>query len=119
HQSNPSNPGTKHLTEALQTTALKVKDGGFVVLLFNSRHQKEWQALKALESAEGISLVGALPLNYSARSVVQDTRKRAMKTDFIIIYAKGKPCSERVRKLAMVPGWISQLPFCTKIRNTR
>ncbi|MFT8491140.1 MAG: DNA methyltransferase [Gluconobacter oxydans] len=107
------------LTEALQTTALKVKDGGFVVLLFNSRHQKEWQALKALESAEGISLVGALPLNYSARSVVQDTRKGAMKTDFIIIYAKGKPCSERVRKLAMVTGWISQLPSCTKIKNTR
>lgn len=98
------------LTKILEKTAAKVKNGGFIVLLFNSRHQKEWQALKALGNAAGVSLVGSMPLNYSARSVVQDNREGAMKTDFIVVYGKGSVRPDRLNQLASVPGWISTMP---------
>lgn len=99
------------LTAILRTTAAKVKDGGFIVLLFNSRHQREWQALDALGQAAGVTLTGSMPLNYSARSVVQDNREGSMKTDYIVIYSKGSARADRIQKLESIPGWISQIPL--------
>ncbi|TXM67683.1 DNA methyltransferase [Methylobacterium sp. WL120] len=98
------------LTSILQYTAAKLKIGGFIVLLFNSRHQREWQALKALSTAADMNLIGSMPLNYSARSVVQDNREGAMKTDFIVVYGKGVSRPDRLRELGSVPGWINALP---------
>lgn len=98
------------LASVLQAVARKTRLGGFVVLLFNSRHQREWKALQALAEANGINLLGSMPLHYSARSVVQDNRDGSMKTDYIVVYSKGTPRGERVRALELVPGWNSALP---------
>jgi 16S rRNA G966 N2-methylase RsmD len=98
------------LTEILKSTARKVRSGGFIVLLFNSRSQREWKALEALGSAAGVALIGSMPLNYSARSVVQDNREGAMKTDFVVVYGKGIMQAEKIRQLASVPDWVDALP---------
>lgn len=93
------------LSLILNASVDRLRDGGFIVLLFNSRHQAEWSAIQSLTNAVGVKLIGGLPLNYSARSVVQDNRAGSMKNDMIVIFSKGDPSSERLEILKSISGW--------------
>jgi tRNA G10 N-methylase Trm11 len=98
------------LGQILDRCGKTLMNGGFAVLLFNSRHQREWHALEALQKSPGMALLGAMPLNYSARSVVQDNREGAMKHDYIVIFGKGDVSAERLGAITSVPGWQPDLP---------
>lgn len=90
-----------------------LKQGGFIALYFNARDDESWQYLKSIENISGIlTFIGCFPMSYSATSVVQDNRKGAMKSDYIIMFQKGKSNSGNQLSGALknLPGWSSHFP---------
>lgn len=69
-----------------------LKTEGFVSIAFNSLDDETWLSLLNSLLSVGFEIKEITPLEYSARSVVQDTRKNALKTDFVIT------CQKRSRK---------------------
>lgn len=89
----------------------KLKDGGAVALFFNSRKDEEWGFIRNISQNAEIDFVGAFPMNYSARSVVQDNRQGSMKSDYILIFSKGDMADHRRKTLQSVPGWVDAAPI--------
>ena len=85
----------------------RLQDGGFLVLLFNSRRDNEWSPIRRITGSPDMNLLGCFPMEYSATSVVQDNREGGMKNDYILIYSKGQPHERAVNLLKTVPGWRS------------
>ncbi len=65
-----------------------IKVDGYVSIAFNSLDDETWLSLLNTLLAAGFEIKEITPLEYSARSVVQDTRKNALKTDFVITCQK-------------------------------
>jgi 16S rRNA G966 N2-methylase RsmD len=65
-----------------------LKLNGHASIAFNSLDDETWLSLLNTLLAAGFSIKEITPLEYSARSVVQDTRKNALKTDFVITCQK-------------------------------
>lgn len=65
-----------------------LKLDGHVSIAFNSLDDETWLSLLNTLLAAGFEIKEITPLEYSARSVVQDTRKNALKTDFVITCQK-------------------------------
>ena len=61
-------------------------------------YDKTWLSLLNTLLAAGFAIKEITPLEYSARSVVQDTRKNALKTDFVITCQK--QAQESVKQIA-------------------
>jgi len=61
---------------------------GYASIAFNSLDDETWLSLLNALLATGFEIKEITPLEYSARSVVQDTRKNALKTDFVITCQK-------------------------------
>jgi len=88
----------------------RLQNGAFLVLLFNSRRDDDWLAIRGITDNSQMNLLGCFPMKYSATSVVQDNREGGMKNDFILVYAKGDPEEQRASKLKSIPGWRSGWP---------
>jgi len=67
-------------------------------IAFNSLDDETWLSLLNTLLAAGFVIKEITPLEYSARSVVQDTRKNALKTDFVITCQK--QAQESVKQIA-------------------
>ena len=65
-----------------------LKVDGYASIAFNSLDDETWLSLLNTLLAAGFEIKEITPLDYSARSVVQDTRKNALKTDFVITCQK-------------------------------
>jgi len=65
-----------------------LKPDGYASIAFNSLDDETWLSLLNTLLAVGFVIKDITPLEYSARSVVQDTRKNALKTDFVITCQK-------------------------------
>ncbi|KAF0108076.1 MAG: adenine specific DNA methylase [Anaerolineaceae bacterium] len=65
-----------------------LKLDGYASIAFNSLDDETWLSLLNTLLAAGFKIKEITPLEYSARSVVQDTRKNALKTDFVITCRK-------------------------------
>ena len=65
-----------------------LKLDGHASIAFNSLDDKTWLSFLNALLAAGFEIKEITPLEYSARSVVQDTRKNALKTDFVITCQK-------------------------------
>lgn len=93
-----------------------LKEGHFMVILFNARDSLSWEYLYAFrqESAEDLlEYEGHFPLSYSAGSVVQDSRNGSLKNDLALVFQKrgaGTSGMDRVRKLKCIEGWSDALP---------
>ncbi|GAK54581.1 hypothetical protein U14_05868 [Candidatus Moduliflexus flocculans] len=90
---------------------LKVK--GFLAVIFNARDSLSWEYLKsAQENMPQLRYCGCFPMEYSARSVVQDSRKGALKHDFILIYQKIADMSDEIpyHLLESIHGWRNEFP---------
>lgn len=68
-----------------------LKPDKFMSLAFNSLDDDTWLSLLNTCLTAGFKVVEIKPLAYSARSVVQDNRKNALKTDFVITCKKQVP----------------------------
>ncbi|MCK9555095.1 DNA methylase [bacterium] len=101
------------MTEFFLEISRVLKPNGYIALYFNARDDESWQYLKSIEKTSGIlKFIGCFPMTYSATSVVQDNRKGAMKSDYIIIYQKGQSNSEHILEsvFSKLPSWSSQFP---------
>ena len=65
-----------------------LKPGKHFSLMFNSLDDKTWMNLIYKLHSLDFELLKVATLEYSANSVVQDTRKAGLKTDFIITFTK-------------------------------
>ncbi|HNT76786.1 MAG TPA: DNA methyltransferase [Anaerolineae bacterium] len=61
-----------------------LKTDGYISIAFNSLDDETWLSLLNTLTMTGFTITDIAPLEYSARSVIQDTRKNALKTDFVI-----------------------------------
>jgi len=99
------------LNSLLTETTRVLKPGGYLALMFNSREDYVWEALRSLISTK-VEYCGCYPSAYSAGSVVQDNRKGSLKEDYVLIYRKaGK--NEDVNKLdalRRIPEWREEFP---------
>jgi adenine-specific DNA methylase len=65
-----------------------LKTGKYASIAFNSLDDATWLSLLNALLAAGFEIIEISRLEYSARSVIQDTRKNALKTDFVITCRK-------------------------------
>lgn len=99
------------LNEVFALASRKLRPGGVLALMFNSRRSDDWRAIRQLAASGVLTFIGRFPLTYSATSVVQDNRDGSMKTDYILLFAKGSS-SHHTEMLAAcgIPGWSVDLP---------
>ena len=92
-----------------------VADDGHLVLLFNARQHDAWTAIReSLIAPEQppLHFSGCFPCHYSARSVVQDNRKGAMKSDWALVFSRVRTegSAATANGLTEIPGWQATLP---------
>ncbi|MCF7668317.1 MAG: DNA adenine methylase [Verrucomicrobia bacterium] len=101
------------MTEFFQQTIRVLKDEGYIALFFNARDEESWEYLKCIEKTyTALKFMGCFPMIYSATSVVQDNRKGAMKSDYVLIYRKNGTGSSRPFPVGIttIKGWSNQFP---------
>lgn len=113
----------QNMTEFFQETIRVLKEEGYIALFFNARDEESWEYLKYIEkTSTALEFMGCFPMAYSATSVVQDNRKGAMKSDYILIYKKRgtgpSPSScPFPAEIAGIKGWSDEFP--ERDRNDR
>jgi len=67
-----------------------LKSGGHFILMFNTTDQEVWDSLQVSTSKESNALeyMGKFSAEYSAGSVVQDSRAGALKNDWCLVFKK-------------------------------
>lgn len=103
----------QNMMEFFLQTIRVLKDEGYIALFFNARDEKSWEYLKSIEkTSTGLKFMGCFPMTYSATSVVQDNRKGAMKSDYVLIYRKNGTLSSRQlpAEIIAIPGWSNLFP---------
>lgn len=87
--------------------------GGTLALLFNARDAESWKGLVQNEAEVSLQYYGCFPMSYSANSVVQDNRRGAMKSDYVLIYQKPGNKGRNVdwqSYIHTIPGWSQNFP---------
>jgi 16S rRNA G966 N2-methylase RsmD len=79
------------LSDAFNELWRVLKSNKFLSVAFNSLNDDTWLSMLNTCLAAGFEVIEIKPLAYSARSVVQDNRKNALKTDFVITCKKQMP----------------------------
>ncbi|MBI2172128.1 MAG: hypothetical protein HYU30_08960 [Chloroflexi bacterium] len=87
----------------------KLKPTGSLALMFNARDKSSWEIVHELEvvTQSGLTYLGCFPLRYSATSVVQDNRKGALRTDYVLVYSRSTPV---LQHLTGIRGWNTSMP---------
>ncbi|MBD1211606.1 MAG: DNA methyltransferase [Dolichospermum sp.] len=100
------------MMEFMQTATRILKPGGILALFFNARDADSWQFLKeVIPSDNQLQFRGLFPMNYSANSVIQDSRKGGLKNDFVLIYQKpGNEDNIKLISLEKLPNWSKEIP---------
>jgi len=80
-----------------------LKPGKYASIVFNSLDDDSWLAILNACLQAGFQLYEITPLAYSAHSVVQDNRKNALKTDFVITCQK-QSSSEKQESIQLDDG---------------
>jgi len=92
---------------------------GFLVLIFNARKRAQWAGLRSMINGSGdhgavsLNYLGSFPCTYSAGSVVQDTRKGSLKSDYALVFSPRREplwANSASSGLAAIPGWSQELP---------
>ncbi len=107
------------MTEFFDDIPRLLSPSGFLVVLFNARQREQWAALRNISNSgkrhktKPLNYVGRFPCIYSAGSVLQDNRKKSLKSDYALVFTKrnfGKSSNGRSNGLSMIPGWSDELP---------
>ena len=107
--------GQTQFVNSMQTVfasaARVLRREGFLVVLFNSRNQDEWAAIRSNRQSQ-LRFVGRFPCIYSANSVVQDNRKGALKTDYVLVFGRADAPEGLLEDgpMTAIPGWTSEPP---------
>jgi len=84
-------------------------EDGFLLMYFNARDKQSWDFFTVIKAKTNLEFVGAFPMKYSANSVVQNNRKGAMKTDYLLVFKHHNGTND-LNSLNKIPGWIIELP---------
>ena len=74
------------LDEAFSEIARVLKQGKHFSMAFNCLDDNTWIDTLNLFITHGFEITDIVPLEYSATSVIQDNRKNALKTDFVLTF---------------------------------
>jgi hypothetical protein len=95
------------LAGTLRAAGRIVRLSGYVALFFNSSRDRDWTMLaEVIRHAPTVRYLGAVPMEYSAGSVVQDNREGALKHDFVLLFsptAESQPAAPA--SMRDLPGW--------------
>ena len=81
----------RRITLALREIWRVLKPKKYMSIAFNSLDDKTWLSLLNSCLQAGFKVSEMKPLEYSASSIIQDSRKNALKTDFVITWQKQVP----------------------------
>lgn len=85
---------TQNYTELLNDSFAEIrrvlKDNKYFSMAFNCLDDKTWIDTLNLFIKHGFRIHDIVPLEYSATSVIQDNRKNALKTDFVLTFKKSR-----------------------------
>ncbi|MDO8750402.1 MAG: DNA methyltransferase [Dehalococcoidia bacterium] len=97
------------MRKLLDQGSRKLTPTGSLALMFNARDKSSWEVVQELEGAtqSGLTYLGCFPLRYSATSVVQDNRKGALKTDYVLVYSRS---TSVIPQLTGIGGWNTSMP---------
>lgn len=101
---------TSRMNRFIAISARKLRADGVLAIMFNARTSESWDFFTSIEenvSGEILRFQGCFPLEYSARSVVQDNRAGALKNDFVLLFAFE---GNSRRDFRSIPGWSKHYP---------
>ena len=87
-----------------------LKNDGIFILYFNARDKESWKFLNLLNEYTNLEFTGAFPMEYSAKSVVQDNRAGGLKQDYILVLKHKYSKNINRDYFYNIPGWIEELP---------
>lgn len=92
-----------------ESSRILTKDG-YLLLYFNAKDKTSWNFFDSIEKQNSLIYLGSFPMEYSANSVVQDNRKGAMKSDYVLVFNHSK--TEKILSIFnKINGWSSDKPF--------
>jgi len=104
------------LSEAFTEIRRVLKPGRFFSMAFNSLDDRTWLDTLNIITRHGFKLHDIVPLSYSATSVIQDNRKNALKTDFVLTFKnEGRSTQSEIvyqNDAAALRGKIAQILHC-------
>ena len=74
------------LDESFAEISRVLKPGKYFSMAFNCLDDNTWMDTLNLFITHGFEIADIVPLEYSATSVIQDNRKNALKTDFVLTF---------------------------------
>ncbi|MEM5853827.1 MAG: DNA methyltransferase [Candidatus Aenigmatarchaeota archaeon] len=78
----------KLLYDAFKEMHRVLKDKGFISIIFNTKNSKIWSAFLDVVISSGFEIMEISTLDYSPGSLVQNTRKYSLKSDFVFTCKK-------------------------------
>ena len=104
----------RNMCKVLEQLARVMRDNAFLVMFYNSRHARAWSFLSELHRTPiGLRFYGRFPCNYSATSVVQDTRVGGMKSDVAMVFGGPSVDPVKLQRLESLSGWSTSPPVVT------
>lgn len=102
------NQFTSDLQNVFSECCRILRPEGFLVVEFNARDKESWESLQTIHQ---LSYIGCFPLEYSARSVVQDNREGSLKSDLALVFGRDKNFKGHILKeVSKLSGWKTEFP---------
>ena len=101
---------TQRMNRFIAASARKLRADGLLAVMFNARTAASWDFFTNVReeiSGDTLSFRGCFPLEYSARSVVQDNRAGSLKSDFVLLFSFE---GNRHIDFRNIPGWSEHYP---------
>jgi len=86
-----------------------LKRGRYMSVAFNSWDEEVWHAFLSSCSDLGFEVVDVTPIRYSANSVMQDSRRGGLRSDFVVTFRKQFECKSSFNVIAFLSDLKSQL----------
>ena len=91
-----------------------LRSDGLMAVIFNARVKDHWKSLDEIDKSTSLQFIGCYPIAYSSGSVVQDNRKGGLKSDYVLLFTKGKrqiDLNSHLSILENVDGWSEDFPL--------
>lgn len=98
------------MSEILSESSRILTKDGYLLLYFNAKDRNSWNFFDSIEKQNSLVYLGSFPMEYSANSVVQDNRKGAMKSDYVLVFNHSRT-QKTLNIFNKINGWTSNKPF--------
>ncbi|AGT43775.1 DNA methyltransferase [Treponema pedis] len=98
------------MREILNEASRILTNDGYLLLYFNAKDKNSWSFFDSIEKQNSLVYLGSFPMEYSANSVVQDNRKGAMKSDYVLVFNHSRT-EQTLGIFNKIDGWTNNKPF--------